>query len=280
MDVASTLSSRTRWPAPAPFSHDPTKRKSPGFSFGLALPVDNRTPSPGPTYSLPESVTRRGVSRGLSCSMGRRIESRQRSESPGPGAYTPESDGRRVIGRRPPAFTIGTRLDPPPNGLPGPGEYTPSKRSASPSFSFGSRSDAGGFLDLGSRGKTPGPGRYQPLDKGDSSMRSPSYSIGLPRREVKPSTWPGPGSHTPELCTVTKPHSPTWRMGPPPLETSIKRSQSPDTSMRSASGSRASSPQKGGGPPLPPDQTAGESQSAAALVSSVDAEGAMGATGA
>eukprot|EP00667_Euglena_gracilis_P014192 EG_transcript_14683 len=246
MDAASPLSSRTRWPAPAPFCHDPTRRKAPGFSFGLALPVDHSTPSPGPSYGLPEAVTRRGVTRGLACSMGRRIESRSRSDSPGPGAYTPETEGRRVIGRRPPAYTIGTRLDPPPNGVPGPGEYTPSKRSGSPSFSFGSRSDAGGFLDLGSRGKTPGPGRYQPLlDKGDGSSRGPSFSIGLPRKEAKPSTWPGPGSHAPELVTMTKPHSPTWRLGPPSGTASPKRrSPSPDGSVHSAAGSRASSPTK------------------------------------
>lgn len=216
-------------PSPKPHAYgagqDPTVRAAPGFSFGAPLPVDHKTPSPGPIYNLETGVSRTGLDHGRTFQMRGRAKDRRPSHRPSPASYEVTPGTRQVL-RHSPSYTFGSRLDSNPSRLPGPCDYSPGLSTGGPSPSFGLRPEAGGFMDLGSRGKNPGPGRYCPLEKGDGTPTSPKFSIGLPAKSPTLRPHPGPADHFPETCQLTKPRSPTFKMGPPGASASLDLSHS------------------------------------------------------
>ncbi|KAK1342991.1 hypothetical protein QTO34_015760 [Cnephaeus nilssonii] len=107
-------------------NHDCTRVASPAYSLlrrpSEASPQDS---SPGPVYFLDPKVTRFGRICAPAYSMQGRGKSRGLEVTPGPGAYSPEKVAP-MRQRTPPAFTLGSRLRPPPldTSAPAPNAYT------------------------------------------------------------------------------------------------------------------------------------------------------------
>jgi len=199
--------------------HDPTKRKAPGFSFGLKLAPKTK-PSPGPqTYAPDVKLTRSGRSHSASYCMGTPPPiAKARAPSPGPGYYAADLSVKKQVSRRQPAHRIGLPIpipDPRRNN-PGPLDYDTLEdrcRPRSPAFKI--RSAVLKDVFMGQEG--PGPGYYD-LNYDCLTPPSKSYTIqkgffDLGRYKVGP----GPGKYSPDELACCKPNSPAWTMqGRPP----------------------------------------------------------------
>ncbi|ELK29403.1 Outer dense fiber protein 3-like protein 2 [Myotis davidii] len=203
-------------------NHDCTRVASPAYSLlrrpSQACPQDS---SPGPVYFLDPKVTRFGRSCAPAYSMQGRGKSRGLEVTPGPGAYSPEKVAP-VRQRTPPAFTLGSRLRPPPldTSAPAPNAYTlPSLwgaqifiKPSSPSYTVVGRTPPA--RPPQDPTEIPGPGQYESSDPNAYRQRPPAFTmLGRPRAPHPLEETPGPGTHSPERVTVTKARAPAFTMG-------------------------------------------------------------------
>lgn len=65
--------------------HDPSRPRAPAFTFGLRLPKQQTSCSPGPGYLVPARLTARGFSRSPAYSLHGRPRLAALSLTPGPG---------------------------------------------------------------------------------------------------------------------------------------------------------------------------------------------------
>lgn len=141
--------------------------------------------------------------------------------TPGPGAYSPEKVAP-VRQRTPPAFTLGSRLRPPPldTSAPAPNAYTlPSLwgaqifiKPSSPSYTVVGRTPPA--RPPQDPTEIPGPGQYESSDPNAYRQRPPAFTmLGRPRAPHPLEETPGPGTHSPERVTVTKARAPAFTMG-------------------------------------------------------------------
>ncbi|XP_036151438.1 outer dense fiber protein 3-like [Myotis myotis] len=188
-------------------------------------PPTSVTPLPRPVWG-PQgpAPTRLGVipeapARARLC---RRVLASQHPLCPCPpaGDYFPEKSTKYVFDSAPShsisARTKTFRVD----STPGPaaymlpmvmGPHTVGKASQ-PSYSIKGRSKLGGFSE--DLHKTPGPAAYHQTDVQVTKFKAPQYTIAA---RVEPpgdkTLKPGPGAHSPEKVTLTKPCAPIVTFG-------------------------------------------------------------------
>ncbi|KAG9340026.1 hypothetical protein JZ751_022137 [Albula glossodonta] len=187
-------------------SHDPRKAKAPAFSFGIRRTQSLSDASPGPSYLVPSSVTRKGPTGQPAYSLY--------------GKYAPEKSGKSAYFGHP-AYSMSPRTKGFTNAVsPGPAAYTlPAvlgtksvNKPSAPNFSLTGRSKVGSFHE--DLQKTPGPGTYKIVEPAAYKYKPPRYSmIG---RNIMPGDLtqkPGPGAYQPERVTFTRRKSPSFSFG-------------------------------------------------------------------
>ncbi|XP_008835485.1 outer dense fiber protein 3-like protein 2 [Nannospalax galili] len=203
-------------------NHDCTKTTSPAYSLARRpseAPLQDA--SPGPVYFLDPKVTRFGRICPPAYSMQGRGKIRGREVTPGPGAYSPEK-APPVRQRNPPAFSLGSRLQPKSvdTSVPAPNAYTMPPlwgsqifiKPSSPSYTVVGRTPPASPQQ--DRAETPGPGQYESPDPNTYMQRQPAFSIlGRPRIPRPLEETPGPGTHNPEQVTVNRARAPAYTMG-------------------------------------------------------------------
>nr|KAF6398520.1 outer dense fiber of sperm tails 3 [Molossus molossus] len=148
--------------------------------------------SPGPKYLIPpttgdyfpEKSTKYVFDSAPSHSISARTKTFRVDSTPGPAAYMlPVVMGPHAVGK-----------------------------VSQPSFSIKGRSKLGGFSD--DLHKTPGPAAYHQSNMQVTKLRAPQYTIAA---RVEPpgdkTLKPGPGAHSPEKVTLTKPCAPIVTFG-------------------------------------------------------------------
>ena len=192
--------------------HDITKRKAPGFSFGLKL-APKTTPSPGPqTYAPDAKLTKSGRSHSASYHMGSPpTPAKARAPSPGPGRYAADLSVQKQVLRRRPAHRIGLPipiLDPRRHN-PGPLDYDTledRRRPRSPAFRISSTVTKDVFT--GQAG--PGPAHYN-VNYECCTPTAKSYSIQTGFLDLgRCKVGPGPGKYSPDKLACCSPKSPAW----------------------------------------------------------------------
>ncbi|KAF6105226.1 outer dense fiber of sperm tails 3 [Phyllostomus discolor] len=199
--------------------HTPTKVRAPAYSFRGAPMLLSENCSPGPRYSVNPKILRTGKDYGPAFSILGRYHTKTML-TPGPGDYFPERSTKHVFDSAPShsisARTRTFRVD----STPGPAAYMlpavmgPHSvgKASQPSFSIKGRSKLGGFSD--DLHKTPGPAAYHQTDVQVTKLKAPQYTIAA---RVEPpgdkTLKPGPGAHSPEKVTLTKPCAPIITFG-------------------------------------------------------------------
>ncbi|OMJ89603.1 hypothetical protein SteCoe_8230 [Stentor coeruleus] len=225
---SSEIIKENQVPGPGQYSPKPQD-----IEFNYSIPKEKRKelykplePIPGPgSYNLALEIggPKYGVSKGL------RYFNKKFS-LPGPGTYTVKSDFEA------PKYTMtGRQLNPIRDQSPGPGSYSPSTSFTSISYSIGksqhqvlnkikTRNPGPGTYNLhentnpgysiGSSKRpalyiiqdTPGPGKYDYLNKNNT----PAYSISRGNNLSKSQEEPGPGQYNPQDTFLS---GPKWKIG-------------------------------------------------------------------
>nr|KAF6398518.1 outer dense fiber of sperm tails 3 [Molossus molossus] len=212
-------------PSPAGAHHGPLQQSRTqvpdstyhGFRGAPMLLAENC--SPGPRYSVNPKILRTGRDPGPAFSILGRYHTKT-VLTPGPGDYFPEKSTKYVFDSAPShsisARTKTFRVD----STPGPAAYMlpvvmgphAVGKVSQPSFSIKGRSKLGGFSD--DLHKTPGPAAYHQSNMQVTKLRAPQYTIAA---RVEPpgdkTLKPGPGAHSPEKVTLTKPCAPIVTFG-------------------------------------------------------------------
>uniref|UniRef100_A0A8B9X503 Ciliary microtubule associated protein 1A n=1 Tax=Bos mutus grunniens TaxID=30521 RepID=A0A8B9X503_BOSMU len=184
--------------------HTPTKLRAPAYSLRGAPMLLAENCSPGPRYSVNPKILRTGKDLGPPTPSWH-----PHFPHPIPGDYFPEKSTKHVFDSAPShsisARTKTFRVD----STPGPaaymlpvvmGPHTAGKVSQ-PSFSIKGRSKLGSFSD--DLHKTPGPAAYRQTDVQVTKFKAPQD------KTLKP----GPGAHSPEKVTMTRPCAPVVSFG-------------------------------------------------------------------
>lgn len=164
--------------------HDPSRPRAPAFTFGLRLPKQQTSCSPGPGYLVPARLTARGFSRSPAYSLHGRPRLAALSLTPGPGRYFPERAGNATYPSAP-RHSIAPRnwgIDAEQH-TPGPAAYSvPSLlgprvvgKVSAPTYSIYGRSSAGSFFE--DLSKTPGPCAYHAVSPGIYKTRAPQFTM-------------------------------------------------------------------------------------------------------
>ncbi|KAB1251498.1 Outer dense fiber protein 3 [Camelus dromedarius] len=167
--------------------HTPTKLRAPAYSFRGAPMLLAENCSPGPRYSVNPKILRTGKDVGPAYSiLGRHHTKTMLTPGPGPAAYMlPVVMGPHTVGK-----------------------------VSQPSFSIKGRSKLGSFSDDLHKARTPGPAAYRQTDVQVTKFKAPQYTMAA---RVEPpgdkTLKPGPGAHSPEKVTMTKPCAPIVTFG-------------------------------------------------------------------
>ncbi|XP_059537266.1 ciliary microtubule associated protein 1B isoform X2 [Myotis daubentonii] len=216
--------------------HDPSRARAPAFTFGLRLPKQQVSCSPGPGYLVPARMTVRGWDGTPAFSIFGRQRHAAPSLTPGPGRYFPERAGNATYPSAPrhtmaprnwgvqaehnspgettrvryrcealPTRPRGHRAHPrPPRWLlPGPGSYTVPSVLGPRVISKVSAPTYSlyGRSVVGSffedLSKTPGPGTYHVVNPGIYKSRAPQFTM-QPRTALPQdkSQNPGPAAYS------------------------------------------------------------------------------------
>uniref|UniRef100_G1QAS2 Ciliary microtubule associated protein 1B n=1 Tax=Myotis lucifugus TaxID=59463 RepID=G1QAS2_MYOLU len=181
----------------------PSRARAPAFTFGLRLPRQQISCSPGPGYLVPARMTERGWDGTPAFSIHGRQRLAAPSLTPGPGqdpqprpgsADTPGPPHRQVLpgATRRPAFQgPGTYTVPP-----GPGPRESSVRSPPPPTPLYGRNVVGSFFEDPQQ-ETPGPGTYHVVNPGIYKSRAPQFTM-QPRTALPQdnSQNPGPAAYS------------------------------------------------------------------------------------
>ncbi|OWK09982.1 ODF3 [Cervus elaphus hippelaphus] len=173
--------------------HTPTKLRAPAYSFRGAPMLLAENCSPGPRYSVNPKILRTGKDLGPAYSILGRYHTKT-TLTPGPGDYFPEKSTKHVFDSAPShsisARTKTFRVD----STPGPAAYMLP-------------------MVMGPH-TTPGPAAYRQTDVQVTKFKAPQYTMAA---RVEPpgdkTLKPGPGAHSPEKVTMTKPCAPVVSFG-------------------------------------------------------------------
>ncbi|XP_015992690.1 outer dense fiber protein 3 [Rousettus aegyptiacus] len=201
--------------------HTPTKPRAPAYSFRGAPMLLAENCSPGPRYCVNPKILRTGKDLGPAFSILGRYSTKTLL-TPGPGDYFPERSTKHVFDSAP-SHSISARTKTfQVDSTPGPaaymlpvvmGPHTVGK-AAQPSFSIKGRSKLGSFSDDMHKARGPGPAAYRQTDVQVTKFKAPQYTMAA---RVEPpgdkTLKPGPGAHSPEKVTMTKPCAPIVTFG-------------------------------------------------------------------
>jgi len=222
------IAAKLRGPGPAKYKlpgatgykdHDGTKKKMPSFSFGKRFSVNYESCSPGPSYMIPQFITRVGKVAAPAYSLYGRQPEKHINFTPAPGQYSPEKFPI-PHNKKAPSYSFGGRvLASKSDKSPAPNTYTlPSmfgskqiKGPSAPSYSICGRPKMGGcYEDLQ---KTPGPGTYAPCAPNSYLAKGPAYSIKGRHEISDKNNGPGPGAYSPEKVWINKKTGPSFSFG-------------------------------------------------------------------
>ncbi|CAF4956403.1 outer dense fiber protein 3-like protein 2 [Pieris napi] len=179
-------------------SHDPSRNRSPMFSFGTNGGARIKQLGPGPAYRI-DRITRDGVVTSPAWSFGARLPGRPAQRIPGPGAHAPE---RCPPTRDPraPQYSMGARL-----GYavkrpgPAPNAYALRLGPGSPAYTMGAR------VGFSLKPRSPGPAVYFQRDTDVYRTRAPVFSLAARSEGAgKPTKTPGPAAYPPHLYNTKK----------------------------------------------------------------------------
>ncbi|KAI4530324.1 hypothetical protein MJG53_017126 [Ovis ammon polii x Ovis aries] len=176
--------------------HTPTKLRAPAYSFRGAPMLLAENCSPGPRYSVNPKILRTGKDLGPAYSILGRYHTKT-TLTPGPGDYFPEKSTKHVFDSAPShsisARTKTFRVD----STPGP------QQPRWPMADW-----------VGGPDRTPGPAAYHQTDVQVTKFKAPQYTMAA---RVEPpgdkTLKPGPGAHSPEKVTMTRPCAPVVSFG-------------------------------------------------------------------
>uniref|UniRef100_A0A3Q3W9T7 Tripartite motif containing 35-30 n=1 Tax=Mola mola TaxID=94237 RepID=A0A3Q3W9T7_MOLML len=200
--------------------HDPTKYKAPMFSMGMRHNQSRADWSPGPKYLVHSNITRNGHDGAPAFSLYSRQKEPRSFQTPGPGKYSPERADRLSF-HSAPAFSLSGRHREGSNSqTPGPASYSlppvlGPKTVVTPAalaYSFSGRAKSGSLHE--GLNKSPSLAAYKVVDPSVYRQKAPQYS--LTGRNFPPADTtqkPGPGAHSPEKVTLTKPKAPSFTFG-------------------------------------------------------------------
>lgn len=222
------IAAKLKGPGPAKYrlpgtcgegNHDITRKKMPAFSFGKRFTNNYESCSPGPSYMVPQFVTRTGRNSAPAYSLYGRQPERKGEKTPAPGNYSPE---KYPIpnDKRAPVYSFGCRLParrgdetPAPNAYKLPsliGSQGVANHSA-PAHSIAGKPKIGAYYE--DLQKTPGPGTYTACDLNKYKTKGPAYSV-KGRHEVRDKCIvPGPGAFYPEQVYMNKKAAPSFSFG-------------------------------------------------------------------
>jgi len=219
----SVIAAKLKGPGPAKYklpgttgfqNHDATKKQMPAFSFGKRFKTNYESCSPGPSYMVPQFVTRTGRATAPAYSLYGRTKSLTQINTPAPGKYSPE---KYPIphNKRAPCYSFGCRTTEAKIGVsPAPNAYTlPTMIGPqSPAYSICGRPKIGAYYE--DLQKTPGPGTYKVCNPNIYLSKGPAYSI-KGRHDVITDKIrkPGPGAYTPEKVWLHKKTAPSFSFG-------------------------------------------------------------------
>ena len=228
MEKGPAIAAKLKGPGPAKYrlpgtcgneNHDVTRKKMPAFSFGKRFHTNYESCSPGPSYMVPQFVTRTGRNSAPAYSLYGRQRDLKGEKTPAPGNYSPE---KYPIpnDKRAPVYSFGCRLQQPRgDATPAPNAYKlPSligsqsvANPSAPAHSIRGRPKIGAYYE--DLQKTPGPGTYQIVDLNKYLKRGPAYSV-KGRHQVKDKCIvPGPGAFNPENVSMNKKTAPSFSFG-------------------------------------------------------------------
>jgi len=227
MGDGPVIAAKLKGPGPAKYrlpgtfgyeKHDVTRKKMPAFSFGKRFNTNYESCSPGPSYKVPQFVTRTGKNRAPAYSLYGRQPEQKGHMTPAPGKYSPE---KYPIpnNKRAPTYSFGCRLPEPKCAItPAPNAYTlPSliglQRVAhsAPAHSICGRPKIGAYYE--DLQKTPGPGTYKVCDLNTYLARGPAYSVKGRHETRDKNIAPGPGAYHPEQVFMHKKAAPRFSFG-------------------------------------------------------------------
>lgn len=228
MPEGPTIAAKLNGPGPAKYnlpgttgymSHDATRKKMPAFSFGKRFTTTYESCSPGPSYKIPQFLTRTGKATAPAYSLYGRQPQKVFNCTPAPGKYSPE---KYPIphNKRAPSYSFGGRFketiipsSPAPNAYTLPTLIGSSViKPSAPSHSICGRPNIGNYHE--DLQKTPGPGTYKVCDPNTYLKRGPAYSIKGRHDIIKDKVIvPGPGAYHPEKVWINKKTGPSFSFG-------------------------------------------------------------------
>ncbi|CAH4032225.1 unnamed protein product [Pieris brassicae] len=179
-------------------AHDPSRNRSPMYSFGTNGGARIKQLGPGPAYRI-DRITRDGIVTSPAWSFGARLPGRPAQRIPGPGAHAPE---RCPPTRDPraPQYSMGARL-----GYavkrpgPAPNAYALRLGPGSPAYTMGAR------VGFSLKPRSPGPAVYFQRDTDVYRTRAPVFSLAARSEGAgKPTKTPGPAAYPPHLYNTKK----------------------------------------------------------------------------
>lgn len=223
------IAARLKGPGPAKYklpgttgfmSHDQTKKRMPAFSFGKRFRTNYESCSPGPTYMVPQFVTRNGIESAPAYSLYSRHPEKENKKTPGPGKYSPERYPLPNAKRAPSCSFKGRFRNPQLEKSPAPNTYDlptmistgGAVKKSAPSYSICGRPKIGAYNE--DLQKTPGPGTYRVTNPNVQRPKGPAYSIRGRHEVIQDKVIvPGPGAYQPEHVWLNKKTAPQFSFG-------------------------------------------------------------------
>lgn len=223
------IAAMLRGPGPAKYGlpgttgyrdHDATRKKMPAFSFGKRFKTNYENCSPGPSYMVPQFVTRNGRENAPAYSLYGRTKEKTNNKSPAPGQYSPEKFAIPNKKQAPSYSFKGRFLDARLEKSPAPNTYAlptlistgGAVKKKAPSYSICGRPSIGAYYE--DLQKTPGPGTYKVADPNVLRPKGPAYSIKSRHDPIQDKVIvPGPGAYQPENVRINKKSAPQFSFG-------------------------------------------------------------------
>lgn len=228
MAEEQVIAAKLKGPGPAKYrlpgtfgfeNHDATRKRMPAFSFGKRFNTNYESCSPGPSYMVPQSLTRTGKNTAPAYSLYGRQPERKSEKTPAPGVYSPEKYPM-PHDKKAPRYSFGCRfraaredVTPAPNAYKLPSLFgnLNGMTQAAPAYSICGKPKIGAYYE--DLQKTPAPGTYKVCDLNTYLQRGPAYSI-KGRNEVRDKRIvPGPGAYCPEEVYINKKAAPSFSFG-------------------------------------------------------------------
>lgn len=201
-------------------NHDATRKKMPAFSFGKRFKANYESCSPGPSYMVPQFVTRNGKANAPAYSLYSRQPEKENKCTPAPGMYSPEKYPLPNAKQAPSYSFKGRFLDQRLEKSPAPNTYAlptlistgGAVKKKAPSYSICGRPKIGAYYE--DLQKTPGPGTYRVTNPNVLRSKGPAYSIKGRHDPIQDKVIvPGPGAYQPENVFINKKSAPQFSFG-------------------------------------------------------------------